>query len=226
MGKISKKILFVSAHPDDETLGCGGTIHKHKACSDSIFWLIITNVDTDHGWKKEVVQKRQKEILKIANAYGFEKIYKLDYPTAYLDTIPIGELIKSISLVINDVKPEVVYIPNRMDVHTDHLITYTAMMSCVKNFRTPSIKRFLTYETLSETEFAPSLTEYAFLPNVFNDITVYYKDKIKAMKIYKSEVMEQHLPRSLGAIEALGRLRGSRIGVKYAEAFRLLNEII
>jgi LmbE family N-acetylglucosaminyl deacetylase len=220
------KILVISPHPDDETLGCGGTILKHKDMGDKIYWLIITNVDVKNGWDKNAVKKRQEEIETVAEMYDFEKTFKLDYPTAKLDTIPIQEIIKSISKVILEVKPEIIYLPNRSDVHTDHQITFKAAYSCTKNFRYPFIKKILMYETLSETEFAPALPEGTFVPNVFVDITKYFEKKLEIFKIYKSELMKKPLPRSLEVVEAFDKCRGSQIGKKYAEAFILLKEIL
>lgn len=220
------KVLVISPHPDDETLGCGGTILKHKDTGDKIYWLIITNIYIKNGWDKNIVEERQKEIETVAEMYGFEKIFNLNYPAAKLDIIPLQEIINSISKVILEVEPEIVFLPNRSDVHTDHQITFKAAYSCTKNFRYPFIKKILMYETLSETEFAPALPENTFIPNVFVDITKYFEKKLEIFKIYKSEVMEEPLPRSLRVIEAHAKYRGSRIGRKYAEAFVLLEEII
>lgn len=219
------RVLVISPHPDDETLGCGGTILKHKDEGDEIYWLIITNVDVKDGWNKSIVNTRQKEIKTVAEMYGFEKTFKLDYPTAKLDMMPIQEMIKSISEVIFEIRPEIIYLPNRSDVHTDHQITFKAVYSCTKNFRSPFIKRILMYETLSETEFAPALPESTFIPNFFVDITNYFEKKLEIFKIYKSEVMEEPLPRSLDSIKALARYRGNQIGVEYAEGFMLIREI-
>ena len=220
------KILVISSHPDDETLGCGGTILKHKDIGDKIYWLIVTNIDVKDGWDKDIVKERQKEIKRVAEMYGFEKIFKLDYPATKLDVIPIQKIIESISKVIFEIKPEIIYLPNRSDVHTDHQITFKTAYSCTKNFRYPFIRKILMYETLSETEFAPALPENTFIPNVFVDITKYFEKKLEIFKIYKSEVMEEPLPRSLGSIKALTKYRGSQIGVEYAEGFMLVREII
>ena len=220
------KILVISPHPDDETLGCGGTILKHKDLGDKIYWLIITNIDVRNGWKKDIVEERQKETETIAGMYDFEKTFKLDYPAAKLDVIPIQEIIESISKVIFEIKPEIIYLPNRSDVHTDHQITFKAVYSCTKNFRYPFIRKILMYETLSETEFAPTLPENTFIPNVFVDITKYFEKKLEIYKIYKSELMKKPLPRSSEVIESIAKYRGSRIGKKYAESFQLIFEIL
>ena len=220
-----KKILFVSVHPDDETLGCGGTILKHKDIGDEIYWLIITNISEKEGWNPEKVAGRQREIAEVAKVYGFEKIFKLDFPTTKLDEVPMSELIGKISQVINEVEPHTIYMQNRSDVHTDHQISFKAVWSCTKNFRYPFIKRILMYETLSETEYAPALMENVFTPNVFVDISVYFEKKIEIMKIFETEIMEEYLPRSISSIETIARFRGSRINVKYAEAFSILLDI-
>ena len=91
-----KKILFIAPHPDDETLGCGGTILKHIDKGDNVYWLIVTNISEREGWKVEKVFERQKEIEKVSKAYGFAKTYKLDFPTTKLDTIPIEKVIDKI----------------------------------------------------------------------------------------------------------------------------------
>lgn len=222
---MSNKILVIAPHPDDETLGCGGTLLKHKANGDEIYWLIITNISEECGWGKERVKTRQEEIRQVAKSYGFEKYYDLKLPTTKLDELSFGDIIPKISQVFNEVKPYTVYVNNRSDIHTDHKIVFQAVMSCSKNFRYPFIKRILMYETLSETEFAPALAENTFIPNVFIDISDFFEKKMEIMNVYESEIMEEPFPRSLSTIEALARYRGSRIGVKYAEAFQLLLEI-
>ena len=223
---MSKNVLVVAPHPDDETLGCGGSLLKHIANGDLVYWLIVTNAlpNKYYNWSNEMISKRQEEIESVSKFFGFEKTFKLDFPTTELDMIPMYELIGSISDVIIEVHPEVIYLPNRSDVHTDHQITFKAAYSCTKNFRYPFIKRILMYETLSETEFAPALPEYGFIPNVFSDTSDFYKRKIEILEIYKSEIMKSPLPRSIGAIQALAKYRGSRIGCDFAEAFQLIFE--
>ena len=221
---MQDKVLVVAPHPDDETLGCGGTLLKHKNSDDKIYWMIVTNIQSENGWPEERVRKKQKEIHQVAEIYGFEKIFKLDFPTTMLDTIPYNDLIAKISVVIQEVKPSIVYLPNRSDVHTDHQVTFKAVISCCKSFRAPFIKKNIVYECLSETEFAPALSENVFIPNVFVDISDYMERKSDIMSIYSSEMMPNHLPRSHSAIRALATYRGSRIGVQYAEAFMLLLE--
>ena len=219
------KVLVIAPHPDDETLGCSGTLLKHRSSGDETHWLILTNISTRDGWKSEKVNLRQEEIKKVSKAYGFKSVMKLDFPTMKLDTIPISELVNKISNAIKKVKPHFIYLNDQNDIHTDHQIVFKAVMSSVKSFRHSYIRRILNYETLSETEFAAlSDGDYGFQPNVFVDITKFFEQKCKIMLEYTSEVMDPPYPRSLDVIEALAKYRGSRIGVKYAEAFSLLYE--
>lgn len=220
------RVLIISVHPDDETLGCGGTILKHKNRGDELYWLILTNISPETGWSIPVVERREREIQALSAAYGFKETIKLDLPTTKLDTIPIKHLIEGISGTIERVQPDTIYCPNRSDVHTDHQVAFKAIMSCTKSFRYPFIKRILMYECLSETEFAPALPESAFLPTVFVDITEHLEKKTEIMQIYGSEMMLAPYPRSSQTIKALARFRGSRIGKEYAEAFMLLLEVL
>jgi N-acetylglucosamine malate deacetylase 1 len=220
------KVVVVAPHPDDETLGCGGTILRHKADGNQVFWLIITNIDEVHGWDKEVVERRQKEIAEVADLYKFDKVIKLNFPTTTLDALPVSTLIQAVSEVFNEIKPELVYLPNRTDVHTDHQVTFQAVWSCAKFFRAPYVKRVLIYETVSETDFTPPSHEGIFSPNVFVDITPYFEKKLEIFQKYRSEVMDPPFSRSLESIGALAKVRGSRIGVCFAESFMLLEEIL
>ena len=219
-----KKILVIAPHPDDETLGCGGTLLKHRYSNDEIHWLILTNISEKYGWSSRRVNTRQLEIEKVAKSYKFSTVNKLDFPTTKLDTIPMSLLVEKITSVINNTKPQIIYINNYSDIHTDHQIAFKAVMSSVKSFRHSYINKLFMYETISETEYASPLQGHSFLPNVFVDITNYFEDKIRVMQEYKGELMEPPFPRSIDIIDALAKYRGSRIGVKYAEAFSLLFE--
>lgn len=221
-----KKVLFISVHPDDETLGCGGTILKHKNNKDNIYWLIISTPTSDRpcGLSLKFIENRHKLIKRISNKYGFKITTNLTLPPQFLHQIDIKEIVVKVGNVIEKIKPEIIYIFNRSDVHSDHRVSFNAVYSATKSFRKPFIEKILMYETLSETEFAPALIENAFIPNIFVDITKYMKKKIEIMKMYKTEMMPSPLPRSIRTIEALAKYRGTRIGVDYAESFMLLYE--
>jgi len=214
------KILVISCHLDDETLGCGGTIIKHISNGDQVYWINATLPSNEDKHKLRLNQYNQ-----IRNKYKFIETFLLGFDSISFDQVPNEKIINSLSIIIKKIEPNIIYLPNRSDVHSDHRKLFNNVYSCTKNFRYPFIKRVLMYETLSETEFAPSLPENVFMPNVFFDITEQFKEKIEIMKIYDSEIMEDYLPRSLNTIKTLARYRGSRISVKYAEAFMLLLEI-
>ncbi len=221
-----KKILFVSVHPDDETLGCGGTILKHKEQGDEIYWLIVTAITPNHplGFSDQLIAQRGEEIRHVAAHYGFCRTAELEFPEILLEQVNFRELVAKIDGAITEIAPHVIYTVNRSDVHSDHRIAFQALYACTKSFRKSFIEKILMYEILSETEFAPALRENAFVPNVFVDISPYMEQKLAIMSVFESEVMTDNLPRSYSAMKALAGYRGSRIGVKYAEAFMLLFE--
>jgi len=218
------KVLVISVHPDDETLGCGGTILKHKDNGDEIFWLILTKVDKSVGFTDDFIMKRKKEIKTVSQLYGFKKTFELDFITTKLHLADFNNIIDNISQVINYIKPQVVYMNNRSDIHTDHQIAAKAILSCTKSFRYPFIEKILMYECISETEMAPPFPENMFIPNVYSDISSYIDKKIEIMKLYESEIHQPPLPRSGENIKALARFRGASCGVEYAEAFMLVRE--
>ena len=219
------KVLIISVHPDDETLGCGGTILKHRKQNDDVCWLILTEASQVLGYSQEFLSKRENQINDIAQEYKFNKTYNLGFPTTKLHTLDFSELINKISSVIQEVKPEIIYTVNRSDIHTDHQVAAKAIMSCTKSFRNPFIKRILMYECISETEIAYPLPENTFVAHVYSDISDFLEKKIEIMKKYESEVQESPLPRSIDNLRALARFRGATVSVQYAEAFMLLREI-
>ena len=147
----------------------------------------------------------------------------MDYLTVKLDTIPQKELNEAISKVVNEVNPDILYIPHKGDLNKDHRLVFE---SCLVATRPANhkVKRILSYETLSETEWGQSIEP--FIPNVYIDISETFEAKIEAMKAYESELKQYPHPRSLEIVEALAKKRGSEVGVKAAEAFILIREIV
>ncbi len=222
---MKNKILVVAVHPDDETLGCGGTLLKHKANGDEIYWLIITEAKVEDGFDVKSIEKRKNEIKKVSKLYQFSKTINLELATMRIDEYSMSELINKISKAINEIEPNIIYLPFKGDVHSDHRKIFEASYSCTKSFRYPFIKKIYMMETLSETEFAPSTKEDSFIPNVFVDISEYMDKKLEIMKIFESEMDEHPFPRSVRNIKALGTFRGATAGCEYAESFILLKEI-
>lgn len=218
------KVLVTSVHPDDETLGCGGTLLKHYRYGDEVYWLILTKPDVSVGFSVDFANKRKAEINNVAEQYGFKEVFQLDFLTTKLHLVDFALLVGEISRIIKDLQPELVYMNNRSDIHTDHQIAAKAILSSTKSFRAPFVRKILMYECLSETEFAPSFPENIFMPNVFSDITDFIDKKLEIIQIYQSEVQNPPQPRSLENIRALARFRGASCGVDYAEAFMLIRE--
>lgn len=218
--------IVVAPHPDDETLGCGGTMLRCKDEGVPVHWLIVTHVTTDLGCSSERVEQREKEIRQVAEQYGVSEITNLRFPATRLDKEPLGDVVEEIGRVFQKLEPEVVYVPYRNDIHTDHAVVFDAVTSCTKWFRYPSIRRVLAYETLSETDFAIDPDATGFRPNVFCNVTGYVEEKVEIMRIYESEMGTHPFPRSEAAIRALATLRGSASGFEAAEAFMLLRERI
>jgi len=142
-----------------------------------------------------------------------------------LTSSSIIDMVPKISKIFTEVKPEIIYCLNRSDAHSDHRITFDAVMACTKSFRYPFIKKVLLYECISETEFAPALPEKAFIANYFVDISEHFIGKLEVMRLYRSELGEHPFPRSERNIEALATFRGASVGVEYAEAFQLIKYI-
>lgn len=217
------KIMVVAPHPDDETLGCGGTLMRHYQEGHEVHWLIGT--DMKSGFNKDKIHLRKKEIEEVGKHYKFKSITQLDFATTSLDEVPMRDLVTSFSEVVQKVKPEIVYLPYRGDVHSDHKYVFDAMIACTKWFRYDFIKKILVYETLSETEFGINSDNNGFKPNVYVNITDYLNKKVQIMNIFNSEMGDYPFPRSDKAIEALASYRGVSSGFNYAEAFMLLKEV-
>ena len=145
------KVIIISAHPDDETLGAGGTILKHKKNGEEVHWLIVTDVFETEGFSNQRVLSRKKEIAKVSKLYSFNNVYNLGYPTMKLNDTILFELVNKISLIFQELQPETIYVMNRSDAHSDHRIVFDAVMSCTKSFRYPYVKKVFMYEFLSET---------------------------------------------------------------------------
>ena len=220
------KILVVAVHADDETLGCGGTLLKHKEQGDEIYWLLLTGPTKDHpyGFSDEHIVERFNKVNQVAHAYSFDGLEYLGLPTQLMHSLDLRGIIQKISEIIKRIQPNIIYTMFANDVHSDHRVAFDAVYSCTKSFRYPFIEKIYMMETLSETEFALSVPAKAFIPNVYVDITDYIDRKLEIMQMYPTELMQEPYPRSLSSIKALARVRGSRAGVMYAEAFQLLYE--
>lgn len=220
------KVLCVAPHPDDETLGCGGTLLRHLSAGDEVYWLIMTDLFEKEGFTSQKIAQRKREIQKVSELYKFTGYHQLPLPTATLDTMAQKELISLVSEYINSVEPNIIYAPFKHDAHSDHATVFNAISPCTKTFRYPFVKKFRIYETLSETEFNVDPNETGFRPNLWVDISDFLEKKIEIMKIYSSEIHDHPFPRSVENIIALSTLRGATVSVKAAESFIVTKDII
>lgn len=218
-------VLVVAPHPDDETLGCGGTLLRHMAGGDSVHWLIASAMDTAR-FSAERIERRSQEIDQVASAYGFTSTTRLQFPASRLDEVPCSELVASIGAVVEKLQPGVVYLPFPGDAHTDHRAVYSAAAAATKWFRYSFVKRVLACEIGSETDFGLAPDGLAFRPNSYVDISAWLDKKIAIMRLYEGEMGEHPFPRSEVAMRALANLRGAQSGFAAAEAFMLLKEIV
>jgi len=220
------RILVIAPHPDDETLGCGGSLLKHKSNGDSLSWLVATR-GHEPQWSAEVLEQKEREISAVAAAYGFDNTFRLNFPAIKLDNVPMEEIIAAVRDAVTDAKPDCVYLNHCGDVHSDHRVLFEATMSVLKPFYSGQhgVKRVLSYEVFSSTDAAPVNPARAFLPNVFIDVSEFIETKLEIMALYESELQASPLPRALDSLRALARVRGATIGVEYAEAFMLVREV-
>ncbi|WP_313126499.1 PIG-L deacetylase family protein [Proteiniclasticum ruminis] len=219
------KVLVVAPHADDEVLGVGGTIAKYIDEGNEVYVCVMT---TGHPsmFPQEVLDKLRNEAIESHKFLGVNQTYFSDLPAVMLSEVPKHEVNKRINGVIDEVQPDVVFIPHFGDMHLDHYIVSQAAMVGVRPIKNHRILEVYSYETLSETEWNIPHVTNAFIPNTYIDITSYlYKKKI-AMEYFTTQLTEFPHPRSIEAIESLAKLRGSTIGVKAAEAFCLVRRII
>ncbi len=221
----SKKILICVAHPDDETIGCGGTIAKHIKNGDKVFCISMTDgVSSRDNFKNLDIIKRKNSKKKAEKILGFKWVKNNKFfPDNQLDTVRLIEIIKTIEEAKNKIKPEIVYTHFPEDLNIDHRIvaeaTLTAFRPTVKNF-----DKILAFEIPSSTDYR-YYKKKSFSPNYFNDISNFWKVKKKGLLAYKQEMKKFPNSRSIKGIETLAKYRGIQNGLKYAEAFMILKQI-
>lgn len=219
------KVLVVAPHADDEVLGVGGTIAKYIDEGHEVYVCVMT-IGHSSMFPQEVLDKLRIEAIEAHNFLGIQETYFLDLPAVLLSEVPKHEVNKKINVVIDEVQPDVVFIPHFGDLHLDHYIVSQAAMVGLRPIRDNNILEVYSYETLSETEWNIPHVSNAFIPNTYIDITAYLDKKKLAMKHFTTQLIEFPHPRSIEAIESLAKLRGSTIGVRAAEAFCLVRRII
>lgn len=218
------RVLVVAPHPDDEIIGVGGTIAKRTKAGDEVFVCIVTK-GQELMFKKDFIEQGRRECRKADAMLGVKKTIFLDFPAVMLETVPRYELNRKISEIIQKIRPDEIYIPHRGDMQLDHQMVVDASMVALRPKYKHVVKRIYAYETLSETGWNIPNATNEFIPTVYENITDTYLEKLNAINVFQSQLNDFPAARSIGAIEALAKYRGSIVNVNAAEAFSLIREI-
>jgi LmbE family N-acetylglucosaminyl deacetylase len=218
------KTLVIAPHPDDEVLGCGGTMARLADAGQDVHVAVVTR-GQQPAFPIELVEQVRGELAKAHAVLGVKQCHFLDLPAAALDTLPGAELNKAVGQIVDDVSPDTLFVPFIGDVHRDHQLVFMASLVAARPRSRNVPRRIYAYETLSETNwFAPGVTE-TFTPNVFFDIGAYLERKLEAFERFESQVKPFPDERSPKTIEALATVRGSSVYLNSAEGFMLIREI-
>ena len=220
MTKKNNSVLVVAAHPDDEAIGCFGTLLKHYKFGDEINIIFLSDGVSSRGVNKKKKHERKKNCLKVLKIIGLKSknVFFLDYPDNMMDAVPLLDVIKNIEEIKKKIQPDVLYTHFSNDLNIDHRIAYQAAITASRPSKNETIKKILCFEIVSSTEWSDK-NKKIFSPNYFVDISKFINRKLKALAIYDKEIKKSPNARSLENIKNLALLRGSRAGVNYAEAF-------
>ena len=224
-------ILIIAAHPDDEVLGCGGSMVKWSKSGNHVHVLIMAEGATSRDRSRNKIS-RQIELSHLAQSakkagkiLGVQSVELLDYPDNRMDSVDLLDVIKTIEKYIEKLKPEVVVTHHLGDLNLDHQIIHQAVMTACRPQPGHPVKCILSFEVSSSTEWQAPIVINPFVPNLFENISETLELKIKALEAYDSEMREWPHARSSKAVEHLARWRGASVGVEAAETFMLLREI-
>jgi LmbE family N-acetylglucosaminyl deacetylase len=222
------RVAVIAAHPDDEVLGCGGTIARHSKVGDEVAVLILAEGVTSrkspgkqgHNQKLELAQlgKAARAASKILGVYSLELH---SFPDNRMDSVDLLDIIKRIEEFMTKHRPSIVYSHHAGDVNIDHRRIHEAVVAACRPIPGHFVKQLLFFETPSSTEWQLPGSMPAFLPNWFVDISGTWETKKSALQAYAQEMRPWPHPRSIEAIEALGKWRGSSARLPLAESFML-----
>jgi len=229
---VNKKVLVVAAHPDDEILGCGGTITRHINESDSVHVMILAEGITSRSHTNEEGEK-QKELSKLAQAaqkaneiLGVTALTLHNFPDNRMDTLDRLDVIKKVNGVVEKIQPEIVYTHHAGDINIDHRRTHEAVITVCRPQPGNSVETLLFFEVASSTEYQVSGFAPPFNANWFVDISSTFEKKLEALLAYTTEMRDWPHSRSVKAIEHQARWRGASVGVEAAEAFILGRRLV
>jgi len=225
MKRKNKTVLVVAAHPDDEILGCGGTIARHVAEGDSVKLLIMTDGVGSRLITKQLDKINRADALKrAAKIIGVQHFMQFSFPDNQMDIVPLLEIVKTIEPIIQKEMPDIVYTHHSGDLNVDHRKTLAAVLTACRPQPGLSVRQIYGFEILSSTEWsAPQANPFS--PNLFVDISSYLKTKLKAVKVYKNEIKPIPHSRSYQHVKTLARHRGNSTGFYAAEAFMIIREL-
>ena len=221
---MKNKVLIIAAHPDDESIGCGGTILKHISNKEEVNIIFLTNGISARSNKSIEINKRKKNLLKAMKLLGVRKFFSLDYPDNKLDTIPLLDIIKKVEKLISKINPNIIYTHHIGDLNIDHNIAHKVAITACRPEPDSLVKKIYTFEVLSSTNWQSPLKN-CFVPNHFVEINNQIKKKLLVIDCYKDEIKKCPHTRSKENIVNLAKLRGNSIGVNFAEAFSLIRSI-
>jgi len=222
--KNKKRVLVVAPHPDDETLGVGGTIAKHSAQGDEVFVLMVSG-HLPPIYSRKAYEETVSEAYSAFSVLGVKKSEFLEIPATMIGDQPLHEVNGRISKVVNDFNPHIVLCPYP-DRHIDHRLVFDSVMVATRPLGVgKDIKIVAAYETLSETHWNAPHIEPNFTPNWVVDISDHISEKLNALECYKSQISEFPGPRSIEAVEALAKFRGTQAGFGYGEGLHIVRMI-
>ena len=227
----NNKILIIAAHPDDEVLGCGASMAKWSKDGHEIHVLIMAEGVTSRDSKRNrdlrsnELSQLVQSAKKAGKILGVKSVEVLDYPDNRLDSVDLLDVVKSIEYYLEKLKPEVVVTHHSSDLNIDHQIIHQAVVTSCRPEPNNTIKRILSFEIPSATDWQSSTMGNPFIPNWFEDVSDTLELKIKALEAYKSEMRDWPHTRSIKAVEYLAKWRGASAGCQAAESFMLVRKI-
>jgi LmbE family N-acetylglucosaminyl deacetylase len=218
------KVAVIAAHPDDEVLGCGGTIAKHAVNGDEI--QVIFLADGESSRSGGVLLNKRKDAARSASAkLGAKEPIFLDFPDNQLDSLPLLEIVQALEEVLLPFESDIIYTHHGGDLNIDHQICHRAVLTASRPQPLCSIKAIYSFEVLSSTGWNSNDSNTDFRPTYFVDIDDTFLKKMQALESYSEEMREFPHARSIKAVESLAEFRGSTIGRAKAEAFSVVRQI-
>lgn len=223
---VSVNALVVAAHPDDEALGCAGTIARWAREGVSVHLTFLADgVGARTQTDQAAFQERRAAANRAGEIMGANSIHYDDLPDNRLDSVPLLEVTQRVEAVIERYQPDTVLTHHAGDLNIDHRRVHQAVMTACRPQPGHPVRTILCFEVPSSTEWQVPGGGEPFVPNWFEDITETLPQKIKMLEAYAMEMREWPHSRSIKAVEHLARWRGATVGIEAAEAFVLARQL-